>query len=283
MNTYFTEVIRKMKRGFQFITDPIYRESKNQEYAAKREYRRIKSLPRHTASETYLLGKRLIFLDKSAFTMYTSVFGRESYRFPSSKTSPVIIDCGANIGLCVIYFKQLYPDSTVIAFEADPSTFQALRENVSNFELTNVKLIPKAVWSCEARLPFYLKGGISSRIALEADTENITQVDATSLRPYLNSPVDFLKMNIEGAEYEVLESCKDLLGNVQNIFVDYHSAPGRDQRLGDLLRMFTDAGFRYYLETPGIQRARPYDPVVGGTEWESHVSIFGYKAGHRGE
>ena len=81
-------------------------------------------------------------------------------------------------------------------FEADPNIFQVLHENVRNFELTNVELVPKAVWSCETKLSFHLKGGISSRIATEGDTENITEVEATSLRPYLHRPVDFLKVNI---------------------------------------------------------------------------------------
>jgi hypothetical protein len=63
------------------------------------------------------------------------------------------------------------------------------------------------------------------------------------LRDLLDSPVDFLKIDIEGAEYAVLKDCRDRLQNVRNLFVEYHAAPDEPQRLNEMLSWFSEAGF----------------------------------------
>jgi hypothetical protein len=59
--------------------------------------------------------------------------------------------------------------------------------------------------------------------------------------------VDFLKMDIEGAEAEVLLDIESELHSVQNLFFEYHSTPGKQQVLGELLSVVTKAGFRYII------------------------------------
>src|SRR5436190_6322828 len=59
--------------------------------------------------------------DYSALSfLFNEVFISNDYYFKSSPRQPVIIDCGANIGMSVLYFKKLYPQSKIIAFEANP-------------------------------------------------------------------------------------------------------------------------------------------------------------------
>jgi FkbM family methyltransferase len=43
---------------------------------------------------------------------------------------PVIIDCGGNIGLSVLYFKYLFPNSVITVFEPSPPVFEILKENI---------------------------------------------------------------------------------------------------------------------------------------------------------
>ena len=47
----------------------------------------------------------------SLMLLYSEIFARESYRFHSKKKNPVILDCGANIGMATLYFKWLYPEA----------------------------------------------------------------------------------------------------------------------------------------------------------------------------
>ncbi|HEX4602645.1 MAG TPA: hypothetical protein VH724_01505, partial [Candidatus Angelobacter sp.] len=74
-----------------------------------------------------LFGWKIKFLGRPALVMlYSEIFARESYWFTSNKPNPVILDCGANIGMATLYFKWLYPLAQITAFEPDPTTFNAL-------------------------------------------------------------------------------------------------------------------------------------------------------------
>ena len=65
---------------------------------------------------------------------------RNEYYFKTSKARPVILDCGANIGLATLFFKWLYPQAVIYAFEPDIDTFALLKRNVEANSLTAVHL-----------------------------------------------------------------------------------------------------------------------------------------------
>src|ERR1022692_4839219 len=104
-----------------------------------RELSRIRQLPRYIPFETYLLGNSLKGVDSASFIFsYDEIFKNEIYKFISKSDCPIIVDCGSNIGLSLIYFKQLYPNSSIIAFEPDPKIFQAMTSNIKSFGLNNI-------------------------------------------------------------------------------------------------------------------------------------------------
>src|ERR1041385_7511773 len=51
--------------------------------------------------------------------LYHEVFAKDEYLFSCDTESPVILDCGANIGMATLFFKWLYPQSKISAFEPD--------------------------------------------------------------------------------------------------------------------------------------------------------------------
>jgi len=111
-----------------------------------RELFRLIKLRRYEQTTTNLLGKEITINDGNSFVyMYDNIIKRKMYEFSSSKTDPYIIDGGENIGLSVIYFKQAYPNSRLIAFEPDPDIFKILENNCENIALTKVKLVNKAL------------------------------------------------------------------------------------------------------------------------------------------
>ena len=57
-------------------------------------------------------------------------------------------------------------------------------------------------------------------------------------------PVDFLKLDIEGAENSVLFDIEDQLATIDHLFFEYHSNPSKPQLLGDMLNLMTRQGFR---------------------------------------
>src|SRR5262249_28232303 len=150
-------------------------------------------------------------------------FDRELYRFATIEDVPRIIDCGASIGLGVCYWKTLYPESEITAFEPDPHVYEMLKRNCESWGAKDVHLIPKAVWIRETTLAFPSDGKASGRLDEATTDEDVLRVPTCRLRDYLTQRVDLLRLDIEGAEVDVLRDCADLLGQVRNLAVDYHS------------------------------------------------------------
>lgn len=214
--------------------------------------------PRYTQLYVPFHGRKLKVVDIASFEFINrEVFIEEIYKFKGSSDEPYIIDAGANIGLGTLYFKMLYPNSKIVAFEPDPQVFDVLQENLGSFGYEDVELIPKALWDSETTLTFFQEGADGGRIATTQDREAITTLPTTRLRKYIEQPVDFLKVDIEGAETRVLQDCQDLLHNVERIFVEYHSFASEKQTLNELLEVLTAAGFRYYISHIGVYSPQP--------------------------
>lgn len=212
------------------------------------EERRLGSLPRFQPTETNFLGHRLSVPDAATYlASKAEIFGKGAYQFAAACPAPRIIDCGANIGLATIFFKTRHPAATVTAFEPDPNLFVALEKNVAAFGFAGVTLRRAAVWVENGSLTFHQEGGHSGRIA-QTNDDRLIQTPCVRLRDLLCERVDFLKVDVEGAELELLADCRDLLGNVEQLFVEYHSFADRPQRLDELLLLLREVGFRYDIK-----------------------------------
>ena len=247
------------------------------------EYRRynlaLKTLfntPRYTNSSTNLLGSEIELVDAASFLfMYGEIFEQQIYKFKAKHEQPRIIDCGANIGLSIIYFKQLYPNSKIIGFEPDVKVFKVLQKNIQTWGLSQVELVKKAVWDSETTLEFMSEGADAGRITqLETDKERY-QVQTVRLRDYLNDKVDFLKLDIEGAETEVMKDCQDLLKNVENLFVEYHSFVNQTQTLATIVDILSKANFRLHIHPP-VTSPQPfyYRNVHLGMDMQLNIFAF---------
>jgi len=216
-------------------------------------FQTLKESPRYTPMTVNFFGTELDLVDSASFlSMYQEIFKKEIYRFEANNPRPRIIDGGANIGLTLIYFKQLYPDSCIIAFEPDRQVFNTLNKNMERFGFSGIELVNKALWNTETVLEFMAEGADAGRL-VELDEEQRTyKVPTVSLRDYLQQPVDFLKIDIEGAETEVLEDCQDLLCNVKRAFIEFHSFVSRPQTLHKVTKILHDAGFRLHVQPVNV-------------------------------
>jgi hypothetical protein len=75
----------------------------------------------------------------------------------------------------------------------------------------------------------------------------LREVDCVRLAGYLQEPVDFLKMNIEGAEWEVLSDSREGLRNVREMVIEYHHLPGCPRTLHRILSLLHEAGYDYLV------------------------------------
>ncbi|MEK6726694.1 MAG: FkbM family methyltransferase [Deltaproteobacteria bacterium] len=235
----------------------------------------LKKIPRYTAAKTALLGKNIEIADApSFFSMYREIFKKETYKFKAESEKPYIIDCGANIGLSIIYFKKLYPKAEIIGFEPDKKIFDMLKNNMQSFGYNDVKIIQKALWNKEGETIFSSEGADAGRLANKSETINTETTTTTSLRNYLERPVDFLKIDIEGAETVVIEDCADLLINVKNLFVEYHSFSDKEQKLDTLLGILKKAGFRYYIYNFGVLSHHPFEEKKTYLGMDTQLNIY---------
>jgi FkbM family methyltransferase len=261
-----------IKAVARYVLRPEYR-------LRQREFRRLRRVPRFTPAQTHLLGHRLELVDCQSFeSTYCEIFERQVYRFTANSETPFIIDCGANVGLSVVYFKRLYPKSRIIAFEPDPNIFRVLKLNCKTFGFQGVELIPKAVWTGDTVLEFLQEGGEAGRLAKESDSRNIIHVSACKLKSYLQGqPVDLLKLDIEGAETEVLRDCRHELSNVRHLFVEYHSFTNSPQTLRDIISILDDSGFRLHMHSlePSHQ---PFIYRKNNCGMDFQANIFAFRA-----
>lgn len=240
------------------------------------EYFRLKRLPRYEHTETTLFGNRLKLVDSKTFLSgFREIFIDEIYRFKATDEHPLIIDCGANIGLSIAYFKKIVPDSKIIAFEADPNIFNILKYNVKSIGCNNVELHDQAVWTKDGEIEFMIEGAYSGRIPKMGDSCT-TRVKSKRLKDILNTPVEFLKIDIEGAEYDVIEDCKEVLHQVKNIFIEYHSHESEDQTLHRLLDLLKINKFRYHIHEAHTS-PNPFMKRNLMLGMDLQLNIFGYR------
>ena len=198
------------------------------------------------------------------YILYKDIFIHRIYHFEAQRADPLILDCGSNIGMSILYFKSIYPRARIIGFEPDPEIVSFLRENVERNRLEQVQLVQAALSRNEAKSTLYSDGkcgsGLSERL-VAATNQAWRQYDVACvrLRDYLIAPVDFLKMNIEGAEYEVLADSEDRLRRVREMVIEYHHLPGLPRSLHDILQILHRQGFEYLIndfdsETNGAVR-----------------------------
>lgn len=241
------------------------------------EIERIASSPRFVMGSTCILGKPFKYHDGASFAVtYKELFVEKIYQFNPSQNARTIIDCGANMGLSVLYFALNYKGHTVIAFEPDEDLFNILQENVSTFQLKNVKLFNKAVWDEEATLRFYTDGGMGGRVQNAYVSQKPRLIEAISLSDFLTSDVDFLKIDIEGAEDRVLKSCRAKLKNVKHIFFEFHSNIRKKQTLHELLQMLQEEGFHYHIKESAARRRPFVDKDLICEAYDMAINVFCY-------
>ncbi|SRR6266404_1217960 len=245
----------------------------------RNEMARLQALPRYQQTETDLLGEPLRLVDSASFlSSYREIFDEEIYRFPSLSNNPLILDCGANIGLGVIYWKRLYPSARIVAFEPDPGVFESLVWNCKQRQLEGVELVNKAVWSGPGEVSFLSEGADAGHVAFGSlrDATQTIQVPSVRLFDYLNEPIELLKLDIEGAEIEVLRDCQNKLDNINHLFVEYHSFLGQQQYLDEVFFILKRSGFRIHIKSE-LVTSMPFVERLNYLGLDNSLNIFAYR------
>ena len=245
------------------------------------EARILKNQPLKTEYSCRFLNKRISYRSQIEFLhSVDEIYRKEIYKSDiDPATQPYILDCGANIGLSVIYFRKTLPNSTVIAFEPDEVNFALLTSNVNAQELSNVQCRKEAVWVHNNGVQFEAENSMSSHISLEAGAagKKNRQVPSIRLRDELDRPVDLLKMDIEGAEYEVLKDIEVHLPLVKRIFIEYHGQFSENHKLEEMLSLLTSNQFNYYITEANTVYKTPFYRDFKNASYDQQLNIFCFK------
>jgi FkbM family methyltransferase len=159
------------------------------------------------------------------FILY-EVFAHDAYRISPTLVAPdkikTIIDCGANIGMASLYFASAYPAARIYSVEADPENFALLKANT----VAERRIVP--IHGCIVSIPqdtvsFNIQGPAWGRKLGGTDGVLVPAITLDALlAKHGIARVDLLKMDIEGAEREVL-AIGDYLGTVQHVIAELHN------------------------------------------------------------
>jgi FkbM family methyltransferase len=210
--------------------------------------------------------------------LFKEIFLNAQYLFQTDDEQPLIIDCGSNIGIGILFFKSLYPKAHVIGFEPDPETFHVLKNNIEENHLIGVDVYQCALSSEEGTVKFFhddrQKGSLLMSLYQERLAGDVIIVPARLLSPFITREVELLKMDIEGAEAVVLPELAESgkLQMVKQIHLEYHHHIRQQKdELSPILKLLEDNNFGYYL-TADKSRGKLPSP----RDFQD-IAIYGYR------
>lgn len=164
--------------------------------------------------------------------IFSEIFLNDSYKVCRIRSKDIVVDIGAHIGAFSIYASK--KSKKVLSYEPFPSTFDSLKKNLSLNGCRNVKIKNMAVGAKEGYSWIYMNKLNSAENSMYRKSRIKHKVKVTTLAQVLNGikRCDVLKIDCEGAEYEIILSSKDALKKVNRIILEFHEPEffGLDKR-----------------------------------------------------
>lgn len=139
-----------------------------------------------------------------------------------------VVDLGAHIGSFSVFASKKAVLGKVFAYEPSPENFKYLTENKKLNSLSNLLIFNYAVAGSKRNLNLYINEGDSGENSIyKTDAVKSIKISAVSLPQIFEenkiSKIDFLKIDVEGAEYEILlNTPKKYLNKIEKIAMEYH-------------------------------------------------------------
>jgi FkbM family methyltransferase len=188
--------------------------------------------------------------------LYKEVFLSKEYYFETATPEPLIIDCGASIGMSILYFKDLFPKSKIVAFEPNPHAYKLLKKNLDVNHIIDVELHPVALSDRQGEISFFIASDDVGTLlgSARADRGGGTELRVTAdrLSHYISTmdKIDLIKIDVEGSEQLIIN---DLIGSscihkADQYIIEYHHHINNDHSmLSEFLKKFEINGFDYNI------------------------------------
>jgi FkbM family methyltransferase len=180
------------------------------------------------------------------------------------KQGDIVVDIGAHIGhYTIIASNRVGANGKVVAIEASPSNFDILDRNIKLNQLTNVIPLNYAAYSKETKIKLYLPGEESGNTIYNTvisdrarNEEKFVEVNANMLDYLLQSKgikqeqINWIKIDVEGAEFEVLKGSTNILSNSKDIalLIEIHNLRDNTNLYRPIVEFLTLYNFKIEFE-----------------------------------
>jgi FkbM family methyltransferase len=182
-----------------------------------------------------------------ADTIIQNIIREEYGHLPKGIEPNWIIDAGGYIGDVAVYFGNRFKSSRILSLEPDLDNFRVAVRNIKPYS-NQITLLQKGLWSHTTVLELggSLSGAKIEKVSKGEEKQKIKVTDINSLmREYSIDYLDILKMDIEGAEKEILLAGSDAwLTKTKALIVEFHDSEIR-KTCCNLLNSYGFRGFRY--------------------------------------
>lgn len=159
----------------------------------------------------------------------------------------IIIDIGAHIGLFALYVAQFCKNGKIFCIEPDPENFKLLEQNIKENQILNAFIFNIAISKNSFKINLYQSDDKSGHSIILPSSKSI-KVESTTLNDFLCkskiSHCSILKLDCEGAEYEIIESLsKENFQIFQNIILEYHFLDSKPNLIINLIKQLENNSF----------------------------------------
>ncbi len=178
-------------------------------------------------SKLKIEGKELVFVHLDIPFINEIIVQRSYDGKPGFEISDgdVVLDLGANVGVFSLYSALKNPNGRIVSVEPETTNFRFLLENVKANNFTNVVCEKLAISNSCGKTWLYLDKPGSNSLMQPSQGQKVQECESTTIEYLMEKnrirKVDFLKMDIEGAEYKVFESI-EWLSSVKRIAIEMH-------------------------------------------------------------
>ena len=205
------------------------------------------------------------------------------------KKGNTVLDVGANIGLTTIRAAKLIGESgNIYAIEAMPSTFEILKFNIGLNKLPNVICINEAFadYVGKAKIFHNLDHKRGAASLYSDKKEGGVQINATTLDEFVINTgiktVDFIKIDIEGAEYPMLIGGKNFFKNIKPIICIEFSKEVKSNYNSDLIfdTLKHTYSYRIFKQIDGKESKSKLKEIQEITELPNHDNLYCFQQNH---